>query len=263
MAAGDWHQNTNWAEKMIRHAQKNGCDAILHVGDFGYWPRDGAGPRYYRKVVEALRFRNMKLYWVDGNHEDHFVLHASEGIGNEVIRHLPRGHRWQWWGKTWMGIGGAVSVDKKWRVPGIDWFPEETITPRQFEHCLRPGDVDIVIAHDAPEGVDIPGIHALEKLDASQCFFPIDSIHESWAHRGILADIVKDKQPRYWFHGHYHVRYNGAWFAPDDPDREAKLAEVPVNPATPPDGGMLVVGLDCDITQKDLNAVFITAKDLP
>lgn len=237
LVAGDWHGNANWAIKVLKHARLADCDTVLQLGDFGYWPR--AEHKYYATVVKELRWRKINLYWVDGNHEDHFVLKPAEGLGNEVIRHLPRGHRWDWWGKTWMAVGGGVSVDKKWRIPGKDWFPEETLTPQEFEHCLRPGDVDIVVAHDAPEEASIPGIHAAEKNGLTpHPFFPAEQIAESWAHRGLMSAIVDEKHPSYWFHGHFHIRYN------DEVD------------------GMKVVGLDCDATHLNLNTVILTAQDL-
>lgn len=240
MVAGDWHGNTRYAEKAIRHAKKGGCDAIVHLGDFGYWPRFDEGPRFYKVVVEELRHRGLRLYWVDGNHENHDLL--NPGMGNEVIQHLPRGHRWEWWGKTWMAIGGGVSVDKQWRRPHIDWFPEETLTPRQFEYCLREGGVDIVVAHDAPEESSIPGIHAKEKLGLEPSLFPDEQIRESWEHRALMSEICKDKHPSHWFHGHYHHRYNDTVMFGDDPCQ--------------------VVGLDMDGTHLNWNTVILTAKDV-
>lgn len=243
MVAGDWHNNSVWAIKAIKHAKEAGADTILHLGDFGYWPRSHKGPVYYRTVVSQLRYRGLRMFWVDGNHEDHFVLAPAEGLGNEVIRHLPRGHRWQWWGKTWMAVGGGVSVDKKWRTPQESWFPEETLTPHQLEYCLRDGEVDVVAAHDVFEEARIPGIHASEKLGLTpHPFFPAEQIAESWEHRELMSMIAKDKKPDWWFHGHYHNRYNDK-------------VEV--------DGHEIsVVGLDCDATHLNLNTVILTAKDL-
>lgn len=215
MLAGDWHGNADWAIKALKHARLAECDAIVHLGDFGFWPRLQVGQMtpgeqgYIKGLSDYLRGPcggKMPLYWIDGNHENHDLL--NPGSGSEVIRHLPRGHRWSWWGKTWMAVGGGVSVDKKWRKPGIDWFPEETLTPRQWEHCMREGKVDIVVAHDAPDGVDIPGIHAKEKTGETESFFPAEQIMESWEHRGLLAEIVEETRPELWFAGHYHVRYS-------------------------------------------------------
>lgn len=207
MVAGDWHGNGNWAISALKTARLNGCDAVLQLGDYGYWPEQEPGflkavERYLSVVCKG----QITLYWLDGNHENHDRL--VPGAGTSCTRHLPRGHRWEWWGKTWMSVGGGVSVDKKWRTPGKDWFPDETLSPRQWEHCMRDGKVDVVVAHDTPAGVDIPGIHAQEKQGEVWSAYPADAISESWQHRDGLQAIAEQTRPSHWFCGHYHVRYN-------------------------------------------------------
>jgi hypothetical protein len=215
MIAGDWHGNYSWARKALWIANKRGVDTIVQLGDFGYWPNRGrpndleADPGFVNGLAAELRrYGGMRLFWVDGNHENHDML--NPGSGSEVIQHLPRGFRWQWWGKTWMSVGGGVSVDKKWRKQGVSWFPEETLTPEQFEYCLRDGTVDIIVSHDCPDKVAIPGIHGQEKTGDVPSLFPPEAIAESEAHRALLGQIVDHTHTRRVFHGHYHRRYNGA-----------------------------------------------------
>lgn len=41
--AGDWHGNTRWALHALEAAARQGCDTVVHLGDFGLWPgHDGA-----------------------------------------------------------------------------------------------------------------------------------------------------------------------------------------------------------------------------
>lgn len=245
MIAGDWHSNRHWAKRMIEVAEHHKVKAILQVGDFGYWPTYSEQDcRFTGEVMEHCERVGIPLYWVDGNHENHSLL--QPGQGDRWVRHLPRGHRWSWWGKTWMAVGGGVSVDKKWRTPGKDWFPEETLTPAQFEQCMRDGEVDVIVSHDCPDGVLIPGTHALSKQGKDEDGtlvqappFPIEQLHESEAHRGLLGAMATKFHPGHWFHGHYHSRYN------------AQLAKT------------MIVGLGAD-AGRDMtdNFVIITAKDL-
>ena len=46
-------------------------------------------------------------------------------------------------GRTVLFMGGALSVDKAWRTPGYDWFPEESITTGDLDR-LPDVHVDIV-----------------------------------------------------------------------------------------------------------------------
>ena len=251
MIAGDWHSNSKYAIKALKHARLAGCDTVLHLGDWGFWPNVNPNTwppetGYYKGVMDYCRQSHLRFFWLDGNHENHELL--NPGMGNDVIRHLPRGHRWEWWGKTWMAVGGGVSVDKKWRRIHIDWFPEETLTPRQWEYCMRDGKVDVIVSHDCPSGVAIPGIHAEEKQGlADDCPFPAEAIAESHTHRKLIAAIVEQTRPDYLFHGHYHVRYNSEYVY-DGFDEGGPVCKI--------------IGLDRDLSYRDHNTVILTAKDL-
>lgn len=213
MVAGDWHGARHFATQALERAKRDGCEAVIQVGDFGYWPQweehtqsqtgHCAYSRALRKRAEELQIR---LYWIDGNHENHHAL--EPGQGDEWLRHLPRGHRWNWWGKTWMAIGGGVSVDQDRRTPGFDWFPEEILNHEQLDHVMRDGEVDIVVAHDCPDRVEIPGVHGVAKTKDPHGWFPADLIRLSESNRALMGGIADDKHPAYWFHGHYHQRYN-------------------------------------------------------
>jgi len=200
MLAGDTHHSTHWVLGVIAHAANEGVDTIVQVGDFGYWPtRADVDDYFLERISKSLRHHKIRLFWIDGNHDDHGAL--TPGMRHGLIQHLPRGFRWQWWGKDWMAVGGGVSVDKKWRTPGLDWFPEETLSMQQAEHCCRPGNVDIILSHDAPDGVDIPG------LDDHATPYPPECITESNQHRKVLGEICNAVLPQLVVHGHYHIAY--------------------------------------------------------
>lgn len=253
MIAGDWHGSRTWARQMISWAENAKVDAILQLGDFGYWPRwsehtqTQTGVCTFTSDVHDMAEKAMiPIYWVDGNHENHDAL--EPGQGDYWLRHLPRGHRWQWWGKTWMAVGGGVSVDKKVRTAGWDWFPGEVLSPQQYEHVMREGGVDIVVAHDTVAEIEIPGVHGQDKTKNADGFFPPEAIEESEANRALMSTIAEEKLPSYWFHGHYHSRYNGTWKNP---------GWIEGGPA------MMVVGLDMNGTTLRKNAVILTKDDLP
>lgn len=216
MLAGDWHGNGQWAQKCIHHARKQDADTIVHVGDFGWWVEGLDTHKYLRHVQRALLECGITLYWVDGNHEDHDKieewLDATGGAPWSDKRypnivHLPRGFRWQWWDQTWLAMGGAHSVDRLHRTPGKSWWDAEHITEAQIDRAVMGGEADIMICHDCPHGVDIPGIHADEKLDAAKSSWPVSEIAAANVHRKKLARVVKYVRPQFLFHGHYHVHY--------------------------------------------------------
>ena len=197
MVVGDVHHKLHFMSYVINSAIKDDVDAIIQVGDLGVWPfRDS---HFIEGVNDLLSDTNIRFYWLDGNHEDHSCINPGMRLGN--LQHLPRGFRWQWWDKTWMSVGGGVSVDKHWRTPGIDWFPEETLSLAEAEYCARPGKVDIILSHDCPDQVDIPGLfeHA--------GWYPAEAIAESEEHRGVLGRICDATTPELLIHGHLHIAH--------------------------------------------------------
>lgn len=210
MLAGDWHGNLPWAETVIRHAADLGVDTIVQLGDFGYWVDDPATDEYLSTMNEHLDAAGIRLFWIDGNHEDHTrVSDWKDSSRFPRVRYLPRGFRWQWWGRTWMAVGGAMSVDKEYRVEGESWWPGEELTNADVEYASRDGDVDVIVSHDCPRGVDIPGVGPDTKGGA-RGNWPPDILAEAQRHREKLAAICTATEPDWLFHGHYHIPYTGS-----------------------------------------------------
>jgi hypothetical protein len=238
--AGDWHMNGQWAKSAIRYAYQHGADTILHTGDFGYtFTR-----RYLDDVDSALSAYNMRLFFVDGNHENHEYLQQlprSEDGTVEIssfITHLPRGYRWAWDHVRFLALGGAVSVDQRLRMEGVTWWRGEEISSGDAAQAILGGYADVVVSHDAPAGYDIP------RLGRSD-YWPEDLIRASNYNRELLARVAAVVRPSCWFHGHYHIPYS--------------LTTTLGDAATRP---VRVTGLDCDGTEFADNLAFHTLAEL-
>jgi len=215
--AGDWHGNTGWACHVVERAAELLAEEqhkiILHAGDFGVWPGQ-AGRSYLDEVARVLWLHRIKLLFVDGNHEWHPELIQLQGEAMPLnnfrllpidscsttrarIFWIPRGFRWNWHGKTWMGLGGAVSVDAAVRVEGKSYWREETYTAEQLEHAVRPGPVDAMLTHDSPSAVKM-------SFGQPPSFWDPMDLARSDAHREQLQDVVDVVQPEVLIHGHYH-----------------------------------------------------------
>lgn len=243
--AGDWHGNKSWAVAAIGQAHMLNADVILHVGDFGYWPGERGKP-YFATLQDKLEKYDLQLYWLDGNHENHdHLAEMTQGslelttMGKyDRLHYMPRGFRWEWWGKTFMAVGGAVSVDKEWRTEGRDWWPAEILTEDQITYACREPKVDVILAHDCPHGVDIPGIGPKTKQRPNENSWPPHVLAEAEAHRKQMRRIWEAHQPRLWVHGHYH-RFYESWL------RSSKF-----------------LGLDCDGSTMAKNLTFLTREDM-
>lgn len=213
---GDWHGNLHFAKKAIESLPGN-VEVVVHTGDFGYNFDD----MYLNAVNKACRRKDIVVMFVDGNHDDSPWLNAQPVDDDGVRRlrprvwHLPRGFRWEWMGLKFLALGGAHSVDRQSRIPGVSWWEEEWITHREMETAMAGGSADVMISHDAPNGHHIPGL-------APSSMFPEKELISADQHRHIVGVVAREIGVKYVWHGHYHSRYRTE------------------------SNGILITGLDCD-----------------
>lgn len=214
--AGDWHGSSLHGRQAIQYAAMKGASLIVQCGDFGLWPGTG-GQDYLRVLNKACEQNNVDVWWLPGNHEDYDQIAEIELAGTDEpitmgkysrLHYLPRGVRWQWWGKNFMALGGAISVDRKWRIEGESYWPAEVLTDADVEHALRePHGMDVIFSHDCPQGVMIPGIGPDSKQRPGEMIWPADVMYESQQSRLKLRKVWSVHKPQLWFHGHFHVDY--------------------------------------------------------
>lgn len=202
MFAGDWHAGTEFAIASIDHAAERSVDRILHVGDFGFWPRHQQGLEFLKGVSDHAVERGVSIWFCDGNHEDHAELpHDSETRPVEVIenvRWMPRGTTLDWAGRRILFMGGAVSVDQFARFPGRTWFQAEIPTEAHWHRAMSTPDIDVVVAHDTVPGMPVSGRPSLS--------IPWSIRRRASDHRKRLQALQKRLQPSLWVHGHWHQR---------------------------------------------------------
>jgi Icc-related predicted phosphoesterase len=204
--AGDWHGNTTRATEAVRIAAESGADLLLHTGDLGLLPT-AAGQTHIDRLNAALAGAGLELWFVDGNHDDHHTLRTlprepdGSALVRDHIRYLPRGHRWTWHDHSWLALGGAHTVNHTQYTPGVDWWPEETITQTDITAATVGGPVHTMLTHDAPFGVDVPG------YVGNPHGWSTDDLQHANRNRSAIRAVVDAVRPTRLIHGHYHVRY--------------------------------------------------------
>lgn len=211
--AGDWHGNTTHVTQVLHALANEGVRAVVQLGDFGLWPGP-AGERYLRELQTVASRCGVSILWLDGNHEDFTQLAATPldpryrvHRFSEHIWHLPRGARFTVetndGAVRFCAVGGATSLDRASRVPGVSWWAEEEITAEQVYQIGLGGETDVLLSHDCPAGVEIPGI--VHRTYSRQ--WPMRELERAWEHRERLAELAHVLRPTHIFHGHFHSSY--------------------------------------------------------
>lgn len=219
--AGDWHGNLRQAVSVMNLAQMHQVSTIIQLGDFGIWHND---EEFLDEVHENLLDRGQRLFFIDGNHEnvDRLYSYPLSEDGFRPIRgrvtHLPRNFQFKWGDLTVTALGGAFSVDQKWRKPGISWWPEELITEDEILVAQELPQTDILLTHDSPAGAPNPVTDNPTRQAAGVMSYGLEAIEQSNSHRAHLARVIPNLRPKVILHGHYHAYGRGVYqpFLPED-----------------------------------------------
>ena len=202
LVAGDVHGDAAWFDALCGRAAEHGCEAVLQLGDFGFWPHHPGGRKFPRRVSTYAARRDLDVFWIDGNHENHAALRSlrpgEDGFVEieERCSYIPRGHRWNWSGVRFGGLGGAFSIDWRTRRPGKSWWPQEVTTADDLA-TLGSEPLDVLVAHDAPSGVPLSGFS-----------LPVEDQVRADEVRDLVAAAVKATRPELVLHGHWHLRHS-------------------------------------------------------
>jgi hypothetical protein len=209
--AGDWHANINWVGTAIPMLTREapGVTSILHLGDFGIGP----GMREH-KFLDAVHYWCAKagiarVLITPGNHEDwawlddNFAAQPATPVAlSSIVSVLPRGHRFEIGGASFVSFGGAASVDYEMRLAGRDWFATELPTESDVNCAIRGGTVDVLLTHETIDG----GTAATERvLGHNPLGFSQDALVYSKVSRALVTRVWDNVAPRIMFHGHMHV----------------------------------------------------------
>lgn len=215
LMAGDTHGDMGHVRYLLQVAQRERCDRVFVLGDFGYWEHTPEGVKFLQRVDLNANLCNIPVYFLDGNHdktslllEKYNVVDDGDAEGflmvREYVRYARRGLSWVWDDVEFIALGGAYSVDKESRLereaktgkPESLWFPEEEMTDEELDEILeermtRP--VDVILAHDMPFGSS-PGWN---RKHFDECL----------PNQRRLQRAVQVLRPTLYLHGHLHHRY--------------------------------------------------------
>jgi hypothetical protein len=206
----DVHANWSCLAWLIGFVRSRGIpfDEVIQVGDFGVYKG------HMKKVIQMAYHLNVKIHFIDGNHEDHAYLQECKNkLAKKGIIYHPRGDVTVLPDGTKIGwCGGAYNVDRPQEyVNGTCNYPTTADIDRTADAINKVGGVDLMITHSCPPGIGvgmkgseffIPWIakFVTEPLGVPQS--PIDDVGDLPLFQLWQKLEVKPSQ---WVFGHFHT----------------------------------------------------------
>ena len=220
LLSGDFHINadkelfTILKTELIKKYGEEKYDEIKYhiiLGDAGFlWP-DNTSREIY--IYNTLKERPFPILCVLGNHDP--VLGRKDlqevdiGIGEKVIvvknenpfiAYLKRGKIYNIEGKKFLVLGGALSVDKDYRIPGLSWWKEEYWNKTEEDSLLKllkeENSFDYVLSHTGPSRINKIIYSSMKKK-----LFPLTFDEVAAFNEKVDGQIICKQ----WFCGHWHV----------------------------------------------------------
>jgi UDP-2,3-diacylglucosamine pyrophosphatase LpxH len=199
---GDIHGNF---QKLYMKAMAVKNTTIIQVGDFG------AGFTSRARMDEEMTTLNQRLarnennlLVIRGNHDDpayfdgNYNFSNIEFLADYTVREIE--------GKTYLFVGGALSIDRCVRRAGIDyWLDEKFVLDMDKLNAIE-GNVDIVIAHSSPSFCEPVHFNELVWYYVAQDPALHNELLQERKDFETMYDTLKLNGHRieYWFNGHFH-----------------------------------------------------------
>lgn len=204
---GDTHKDFHKFQETVMYAkQKLDASVLIQVGDFGL---TGDFTYYLEQVESFLNIVKMKLYFIDGNHDNIDWLQSkamrsglsATKISNHIY-YMPRGSQLNIDGKQFFFCGGGFSANYKKLTPDVTYWSGETLTQEDLTRVkdayhtqVKP--CDYFISHDT-----IPVFNQL--ISIIPAWFVKWKWPTDYNHRQYLKEMFELSGAKTIIHGHYH-----------------------------------------------------------
>lgn len=215
MLVGDTHGDPRNVTRKIDLAKQVGdIQRIVVLGDFGLWWGHEA-IQFIETINDYAKANNVQIFALPGNHENYKWWNSvvenspakSKGWAYVATNVLlsPRVHDFVWGGRQFVVAGGAVSIDKAYRLEyqrhkGKQiWSPDEQLTDAEVDKLsqlrfAQDQPVDYLLTHDCSNRT--PWKNRLKPDIDSQ------------VHRQRIDRVLQMMKPGMHFHGHMHEKYD-------------------------------------------------------
>lgn len=192
---GDTHGTWDFLFKKLDRVPKISDWYLIHVGDVGVGFYGAKDSREFSLLNEKFKARGIEFIAIRGNHDKPDYFDGSINLSNFKL--LKDYTVLELNGEKWQFVGGAVSVDRKYRTEGRDYWRNEKFVfdKDQAENC------DVLVCHTAPHwiGPACKGGFVQPFLDKDLHLY--SELTEEREEVQKLFDICRPKRA---FFGHFH-----------------------------------------------------------
>lgn len=196
---GDTHTATCFEKfKFDGYEKLTKNDYLIVAGDLELIWSNGDGDAWMEKINQ-LPFTTL---FIDGNYDNFDKLYklpivekfgSTVGVAGESLFWLKRGEVYEIDGFKFLTVGGACSINKDKRTPGVDWWPNEELSDDDKEFIINNSEkygqkVDFIVTHTCPTSI----------LGAIKEYALKDSVSE------FLEEIFYTVEFNKWYFGHMH-----------------------------------------------------------
>jgi calcineurin-like phosphoesterase family protein len=164
------------------------CERSIQVGDMGVGFRRPDGSFYANPPYDAMLRGDHRF--IRGNHD-------NPNVCREHSQWIPDGTL----SNGTIFIGGGLSVDRRMRTEGLDWWPDEELSIQALTLMVsRYDDVrpHTMVTHDCPESI---ADHVMARVHRTK-------FHDPSRTRQAFQSMLEMHRPRLWIFGHWHHSFD-------------------------------------------------------
>ena len=195
LVIGDIH--ADWQSCLYKVKNLDIRNAVLiSVGDIGigFIPPDKQG-RQIEHLNDFFTARNVEFIGIRGNHDDPQYFDGSVNLSH--FRLLKDYHTEVINDKKFLFVGGAISIDRKVRRWGVNYWSDEkfVLKPDLVEKC------DVLITHTAPIwNGPFDKTNISDWVEKDLALWP-----ECYEERRGVGELIKLAKPKKHYCGHFHL----------------------------------------------------------
>jgi len=204
---GDHHGRWDSLFRTIDHVGIGNC-YLIHVGDGGEgFLAPDKQMRQFEHCNNFFKSRNISYLSIRGNHSDPAYFNGEHRIRMGNFELLPDYETKELNGEKFLFVGGAISIDRLYRVPGQSYWHDEAfvLKPELVTEC------DVLVTHSGPSWngpMDKDGLSGWCEKDPLLW-------DECLKERKDHDELIRLAKPKMHYCGHFHayhwVEMNGCY----------------------------------------------------